>query len=317
MRRVDRNELYKISFGRVRAWMVYLVGACLGSLTLPAWREFLGFLDSIYLDALDKELDERGHSYCRYADHCNVYVSSQAAAERTLASIQDWIEKRLRLQVNAAKSGVGRVWEGKFLGFRLTRQGRIGIAPESLERFKAKVRELWRGHQSGTSEELRYTWQRYVRGWWNYFQLAEDGVPLLRLEGWIRRHIRKCFWLRRHDSKGRENALRSLGIVGKTIESGLAKRPLEPSPTALRFLLAIRSCGDFKPLSSTAGCGKPHVRWCGRVTGPLVPVTRPDRGEVASNDPDVGFVTLLGRSLCHQRAPLSSGSCLCLKDLGL
>jgi RNA-directed DNA polymerase len=66
-------------------------------------------LANIYLDALDKELDQRGHSYCRYADDCNIYVSSQAAAERTLASIQDWIEKRLRLKVNAAKSGTGRV----------------------------------------------------------------------------------------------------------------------------------------------------------------------------------------------------------------
>jgi group II intron reverse transcriptase/maturase len=181
-------------------------------------------LANCYLDALDKELDKRGHSYCRYADDCNIYVSSQAAADRTLASIQDWIEKRLRLQVNAAKSGVGRVWERKFLGFRLTRTLRIGIAPESIERFKAKVREMWRGNQSGSSEELRDTWQRYIRGWWNYFQLAEDRVPLFRLEGWIRRHIRKCFWLRWHDSTGRENALRSLGIVGKRLKAAFTGR---------------------------------------------------------------------------------------------
>ena len=74
-------------------------------------------LANIYLDALDKELDERGHSYCRYADDCNIYVSSQAAAERTLASIQDWIEKRLRLQMNAAKSGVGGFGNGSSWAF--------------------------------------------------------------------------------------------------------------------------------------------------------------------------------------------------------
>ena len=68
-------------------------------------------LANIYLDALDQELDRRGHSYCRYADDCNIYVSSQAAAERTLASIRDWIEKYLRLKVNEAKSGAGR-WNG-------------------------------------------------------------------------------------------------------------------------------------------------------------------------------------------------------------
>src|SRR6266550_6356137 len=68
-------------------------------------------LANIYLDALDRELDRRGHCYCRYADDCNIYVGSQAAAERTLASIQNWIEQHLRLKVNAAKSGTGRVWE--------------------------------------------------------------------------------------------------------------------------------------------------------------------------------------------------------------
>jgi len=66
-------------------------------------------LANIYLDALDKELDQRGHSYCRYADDCNIYVNSQAAAERTLASVQNWVEKHLRLKVNEAKSGTGRV----------------------------------------------------------------------------------------------------------------------------------------------------------------------------------------------------------------
>jgi RNA-directed DNA polymerase len=181
-------------------------------------------LSNIYLDALDKELDQRGHSYCRYADDCNIYVSSQAAAERTLATVQSWMEKRLRLRVNAAKSGTGRVWERKFLGFRLNRQLRIGIAPESIERFKAKVRKMWRGNRSATSEELRDTWQQSMRGWWNYFRLAEDRTAIFRLEGWIRRHIRKCFWLRWHDAKGRENALRRLGIVGRRLKAAFTGR---------------------------------------------------------------------------------------------
>src|SRR5207244_12489075 len=112
--------------------------------------QFSPLLANIYLDALDQELDRRKHSYCRYADDCNIYVGSQAAAERTLASVQGWIEQHLRLKVNAAKSGTGRVWERKFLGFRLDRKKRIGIAPESLERFKTKVRELGDGRRSRT-----------------------------------------------------------------------------------------------------------------------------------------------------------------------
>ena len=166
---------------------------------------------------MDQELDGRKHSYCRYADDCNIYVGSQAAAERTLASVQEWIEKHLRLKVNAAKSGTGRVWERKFLGFRLDRRKRIGIAPESLERFKTKVREMWDGRRSGTSKQLRDDWNRYVRGWWGYFRLAEVSKPLVELEKWVRRHIRKCFWLRWHGRKGRERNLGRLGLTGRAL----------------------------------------------------------------------------------------------------
>ena len=109
-------------------------------------------------------------------------------------------------------SGAGRVEERKFLGFRLDREGRIGIAPESIARFKAKVRELWNARQSLSSDQLRDGWLRYVRGWWNYYQLAEVRKPIFRLEGWIRRHIRKCFWLRWHSSEGRVRRLRALGV---------------------------------------------------------------------------------------------------------
>jgi RNA-directed DNA polymerase len=181
-------------------------------------------LANIYLDALDKELDERGHSYCRYADDCNIYVNSRAAAERTLASIRNWIEKHLRLKVNEAKSGTGRVWERKFLGFRLNRKLEIGIAPESIERFKAKVRELLRSCQSLSSNELRDRWSSFIRGWWGYFQLAEDRRLIFRLEGWMRRRLRKLFWLRWHSREGRERKLRGLGLRGMLLKVASSAR---------------------------------------------------------------------------------------------
>jgi len=181
-------------------------------------------LANIYLDALDKELERRGHCFCRYADDCNIYVGSASAAERTLGSIQGWIEKHLRLEVNAAKSGTGRVWERKFLGFRLDRQKRIGIAPESLERFKTKVRELWDGRRSRTSNQLRDEWGRYVRGWWEYFHLATVRRPLHELEKWVRRHIRKCFWLRWHSRAGRLRRLRHLGLRGPALGVATSRR---------------------------------------------------------------------------------------------
>ncbi len=181
-------------------------------------------LANLYLDALDKELERRGHSFCRYADDCNIYVGSLAAAERTLASVQAWIERHLRLKVNAAKSGTGRVWERKFLGFRLDREKRIGVAPESIARFKAKVREMWRANQSRTSNQLRDAWGQYLRGWWGYFQLAEAREPIYRLEGWIRRHLRKCFWLRWHNAAGRVHALQRLGLGGRMLKAAFSSR---------------------------------------------------------------------------------------------
>ncbi len=181
-------------------------------------------LANIYLDALDRELERRGLRFSRYADDCNIYVSSQKAAERVMESVQGWIEQHLRLQVNAAKSGVGRTWERKFLGFRLNRKQQIEAAPESVERFKAKVREKWRSCQSLSSNQLRDGWNQYVRGWWGYYQLAENRQPILRLEGWIRRHIRKCFWLRWHEPKGRERKLRKLGLRGRMLKVAHSSR---------------------------------------------------------------------------------------------
>jgi len=175
-------------------------------------------LANIYLDALDKELEKRGHRFSRYADDCNIYVGSEAAAKRVLASITEWIETNLKLEVNATKSGTGQVWERKFLGFQLTESLDIGIAPKSVERYKAKVRELWRSCQSQSSEQLRDRWRAWVRGWCAYFKLAEDRRAVTKWEGWTRRHIRCCFWQRWHGRQGRYRALRRLGLSKRQCE---------------------------------------------------------------------------------------------------
>jgi RNA-directed DNA polymerase len=181
-------------------------------------------LANLYLDPLDRELEKRGHSFCRYADDCNVYVSSEATADRLIESLPGWIEKHLRLQVNATKSGVGRTWERSFLGFRITREGEIEVAPERLERFKVRVRQLWDGRRRGSSAQLRDDWQLYLRGWWNYFRPAQWRRPIFDLEGWVRRHIRKCYWLRRHNWEGRRNALLRLGLNPNLVRSANTSR---------------------------------------------------------------------------------------------
>lgn len=181
-------------------------------------------LANIYLDALDRQLQERGLAFVRYADDCNIYVGSQAAAQRVLQSITRWIGQHLRLEVNATKSGAGRPWERKFLGFRIDLEGKIEVAPRSLERFQERVRELWRSCQSLSSKQLRDRWCAYLRGWWNYFCLAEERRNLQAVEGWIRRHMRKCFWLRWHDRRGRLRALRRLGLQGRLLKVAFSAR---------------------------------------------------------------------------------------------
>jgi RNA-directed DNA polymerase len=207
-------------------------------------------LANIYLDALDRELERRGHKFSRYADDCNIYVSSEAAAKRTLESMTAWIAKHLRLKVNAAKSGAGRVEERKFLGFRLDRGGRIGIAPESLSRWKAKVREAWNARRSAASTQLRNDWVSKVRGWWGYYQLAEDRHAIYALEPWIRRHIRKCFWLRWHSPRGRKRAMRRLGAHPKTLKLAHSSRGAWRLALALNTVLnnaTLRHYGFLMP----------------------------------------------------------------------
>jgi RNA-directed DNA polymerase len=169
-------------------------------------------LANIYLHPLDEELEKRGLCFCRYADDVIVYVGSEASANRLIESLPKWVEKRLRLKVNASKSGIGRTWQRQYLGFRITREGQIEAAPERLVRYQNRVRLTFDARQSWTTKQLRDHWRRYIRGWWNYYRLAEWRRPIFDLEGWTRRHIRKCFWLRWHCWKGRRNALKRLGI---------------------------------------------------------------------------------------------------------
>lgn len=169
-------------------------------------------LANIYLDALDKELEGRGLSFCRYADDCNIYVGSQKAAERVFASVTAWIEKHLKVPVNRDKSDTGRPWDRQFLGYQPTEAGELKPAPKSLERYKARVRLQFNGRRSQTTRQLRDTWLDYIRGWCNYYALANERSWRKNISKWTRRHVRKCFWLRWHSAKGRKRKLRKLGV---------------------------------------------------------------------------------------------------------
>ena len=169
-------------------------------------------LANLLLDDLDKELERRGHRFCRYADDCNIYVRTRAAGERVMVSVTAFVEGKLRLRVNREKSAVAPVEERKFLGYRLLRDGRLGIAPKSLERMKRRVREITRRNRGVALERMIQELNAYLTGWVTYFRYAECKSHLRRLDGWIRRKLRCVRLKHRKRAKPIFDLLRSQGV---------------------------------------------------------------------------------------------------------
>lgn len=147
-------------------------------------------LANILLDDLDKELEERGHRFCRYADDCNIYVQSQAAGERVMASVTEFLEQRLKLKVNRQKSAVGHVSERKFLGYRLLFEGGLGVAPASQEKLKDNLRELTSRSAGRSLRSVIEQVNQKLTGWIEYFQLARMKGLLQEIGQWLRRRLR-------------------------------------------------------------------------------------------------------------------------------
>lgn len=153
-------------------------------------------LSNIVLDELDKELESRGHSFCRYADDCNIYVKSKKAGERVMASVTVFIEKKLKLKVNREKSGVRRCSEVKFLGYTLLPEGGIRVADKSIARLKDKIRDLTRRNRGVRFEQIIKELNLVLDGWSTYFRLANRWISTFRdIDGWIRRKLR-CYRLK-------------------------------------------------------------------------------------------------------------------------
>jgi RNA-directed DNA polymerase len=153
-------------------------------------------LSNILLDDFDKELEKRNHAFCRYADDCNIYVQSKRAGERVLASVTQFLAKRLKLKVNQTKSAVDRPWNRKFLGYSMTfhKQPRLKVAPASVRRFKSKLKDLFRAGRGRNLAKFITELTPVLRGWVNYFRLAEVKGVFEELDGWIRRKLRCILW---------------------------------------------------------------------------------------------------------------------------
>jgi group II intron reverse transcriptase/maturase len=153
-------------------------------------------LSNILLTELDRELERRGHAFCRYADDCNIYVRSQQAGERVMASITRFLADRLKLTVNVAKSAVARPWVRKFLGYSLTwhKAPKLRLAPTSRKRLEDKVRDVLKGARGRSLATVIIELNPILRGWMAYFRLSETKLAVEELDGWIRRKLRCILW---------------------------------------------------------------------------------------------------------------------------
>jgi RNA-directed DNA polymerase len=183
-------------------------------------------LSNLMLDVLDKELEKRGHRFVRYADDCNIYVRSQRAV---MAGIEQFLVKRLKLKVNKAKSAVAPPRARKFLGFSFTigKEIKRRLAPQTLTRFKARVRETTRRTRGKSLAQIVEELARYLTGWRAYFGFCQTPSVSRKLEQWIRRRLRAIAWKQWKRGRRRFAELTSCG-VGRELAAMTAGSPHGP-----------------------------------------------------------------------------------------
>jgi RNA-directed DNA polymerase len=172
-------------------------------------------LSNILLDDLDKELERRGSAFCRYADDCNIYVHSKRAGERVMASVTAYLRETLKLKVNEKKSAVARPWERKFLGYTVTMEKatRLRASARSIERFKDKIKDIFRGGCGcNIGRLIKEKLNPVVRGWGNYYRLTRVKWIFEELDGWIRRRLRVVLWRQMKRPRTRAKKLMMRGL---------------------------------------------------------------------------------------------------------
>jgi RNA-directed DNA polymerase len=180
-------------------------------------------ISNLVLDEFDKELERRGHRFCRYADDCNIYVRSRRAGERVMASVCRFLTVKLRLKVNESKSAVAQPEERKFLGFTISNDGsERRIAAKALDRFKTRVRELTCRTSGVSVDQLIEPLARYLIGWRGYFGFCQTPVVLSNLDAWIRRRLRMYIWRQWQNGPNRFKELRRRGVpkFGAAVAAG-------------------------------------------------------------------------------------------------
>lgn len=172
-------------------------------------------LSNILLDDLDKELERRGHRFVRYADDFQVFVKSRRAGERVMASLERFLAKRLRLEVNRQKSAVDRPWKRKFLGYATTtnKEPKLKPAPESVKRLKLKLKALFRRGRGWSLARTIRELNPILRGWAAYYRLSDVSGVFEELDAWIRRRLRLILWRQWKRPRTRLKELRKRGLT--------------------------------------------------------------------------------------------------------
>ncbi|WP_245905458.1 group II intron reverse transcriptase/maturase [Photobacterium lipolyticum] len=189
-------------------------------------------LANIMLDPLDKELEKRGHKFARYADDFTILVKSQRAGQRVLLSISHYLQSRLKLTVNTTKSHVVRSIESKFLGFTF-RANRIQWHPKTLLKFKQQVRRLTNRNWGVSMKYQLFKISQYLRGWINYFGIANCYQLCVELDHWIRRRVRMAYWRQWRKPRTKVKSLLNRGVrIQSAVACGItSKGPWRSSKT--------------------------------------------------------------------------------------
>jgi RNA-directed DNA polymerase len=202
-------------------------------------------LSNLMLDDLDRELEQRGHRFVRYADDCNIYVRSERAGERVLAGVTKFVERKLKLRVNAAKSAVGRPWERKFLGFNFTQIGALrAISAKALERCKRQVRDKTRRTKGQSIEKMTQDVGRWLKSWLGYFGFCQTPDVFKRLGVYVRHRLRAAIWKQLKTGRRRYADLRRRGIL-PNVARGAAASPHGPYRMAASRAMRIAYPNEY------------------------------------------------------------------------
>jgi RNA-directed DNA polymerase len=177
-------------------------------------------LSNIMLDDLDRELEERGHRFVRYADDLRVFVRSERAARRVFDGVTDVVERRLKLKVNREKSSIRHAADATLLGFGFFLHGpqvRIRVAPKAINRLKNQLRMLTRRNWSVSMDYRIGRLNRFITGWMAYFRLADTGNLVREIDRWLRRRLRQVRWKEWKTTAARRHNLRIQGIPGRNV----------------------------------------------------------------------------------------------------